>query len=372
MSLGSIAHMQYYFSKTGLLDGKGAQMAREDDASDDDGYDAQTRCKHDSKMGSEAGDFVELDDADEVMLPPTISTYRPKPIIVYTLPEIRTMRASLTRSFASLSSALDDADDCPSSDRTSQRAVLDRAEEAVRTAKNYYNCHDPTSTLFTIVAEKDLRNALYDVMAAANDLDSTNFARRASERAKVREWIRMVAGLLEYEDQEETRLMEQRRSYTWLRGIWSGQERQREQAFLQCFVNNKTVLPDWTGSPIEGKPTAFLRAMQNGKMLVALHNELVLRSEKHFGFITNQHNDISKPYRQADNLRYWIKAAELRWGVKLELDVMNLVYERDENVWQDFDACIMEWSKAVRAEISTAWLDENSFAVRSSRHLQHS
>ncbi|GIZ48765.1 hypothetical protein CKM354_001181400 [Cercospora kikuchii] len=31
MSLGSIAHMQYYFARTGLLDGKGAQLAREDD-----------------------------------------------------------------------------------------------------------------------------------------------------------------------------------------------------------------------------------------------------------------------------------------------------------------------------------------------------
>ncbi|KAK8206575.1 hypothetical protein M8818_004408 [Zalaria obscura] len=29
MSLGSIAHMQYYFARTGLLDGKGAQLAKE-------------------------------------------------------------------------------------------------------------------------------------------------------------------------------------------------------------------------------------------------------------------------------------------------------------------------------------------------------
>ena len=30
MSLGSIAHMQYYFARTGLLDGKGAQLAKGD------------------------------------------------------------------------------------------------------------------------------------------------------------------------------------------------------------------------------------------------------------------------------------------------------------------------------------------------------
>ena len=30
MSLGSIAHMQYYFARTGLLDGKGGQLAKND------------------------------------------------------------------------------------------------------------------------------------------------------------------------------------------------------------------------------------------------------------------------------------------------------------------------------------------------------
>ena len=28
MCLGSIAHLQYYFARTGLLDGKGGQMAK--------------------------------------------------------------------------------------------------------------------------------------------------------------------------------------------------------------------------------------------------------------------------------------------------------------------------------------------------------
>ena len=28
MSLGSIAHLQYYFARTGLLDGKGGHLAR--------------------------------------------------------------------------------------------------------------------------------------------------------------------------------------------------------------------------------------------------------------------------------------------------------------------------------------------------------
>ena len=30
LSLGSIAHLQYYFARTGLLDGKGAQLAKDD------------------------------------------------------------------------------------------------------------------------------------------------------------------------------------------------------------------------------------------------------------------------------------------------------------------------------------------------------
>ena len=69
--------------------------------------------------------------------------------------------------------------------------------------------------------------------------------------------------------------------------------------------------------------------------------------------------DIAKPYRRADNLRYWIKAAEIRFEIKLKLDVMNIVSAtEDSDVWKPFQDTVMQWSKGVREELSKDWNGE--------------
>ena len=65
-------------------------------------------------------------------------------------------------------------------------------------------------------------------------------------------------------------------------------------------------------------------SLQNGLRLVYLHNSLVRKSRRHFEEIKQYHTDTAKPYRCADNLRYWVKAAELRWDIKLDVDVLGM------------------------------------------------
>ena len=91
-----------------------------------------------------------------------------------------------------------------------------------------------------------------------------------------------------------------------------------------------------------------------------LHNALVKHSKRRFGEIKTFHTDLNKPYRCADNLRYWIKAAELRWEVKLQLDVLDLVYEKSDQIWLDFDKALLKWSTAVREELTSELLAPKS------------
>lgn len=73
MSLGSIAHMQYYFARTGLLDGKGGQFAKPKKGMQ------QLDTNIAIYTTSEDGLVESPRDANEewsepVMLPPTVST----------------------------------------------------------------------------------------------------------------------------------------------------------------------------------------------------------------------------------------------------------------------------------------------------------
>ena len=92
--------------------------------------------------------------------------------------------------------------------------------------------------------------------------------------------------------------------------------------------------------------------MQNGLRLVKLHNAAVKKSRRRFGAIPTFHTDTQKPYRCADNLRYWVKAAELRFEVLLKVDVLGVVYNSSPQVWQDFEAAILRWCRQVREEIA--------------------
>lgn len=115
------------------------------------------------------------------------------------------------------------------------------------------------------------------------------------------------------------------------------------------------TLPAWTPldrtSPSPA-PTPFLLALQNGVTLVHLHNCAVRRSRRRFGAIPAWHTDTQKPYRAAENLRYWVKAAELRWEVLLTLDALAVVYGADARAWAEFEDAVALWCRRVREEIT--------------------
>jgi hypothetical protein len=123
-------------------------------------------------------------------------------------------------------------------------------------------------------------------------------------------------------------------------------------------VKNLAPLPTWT--PIDRSialteqtlPTPFLAALQNGLRLVQLHNCAVRKSRRRFGAIPTFHTDTQKPYRAADNLRYWAKAAELRWEVLLKADALGLQYNTKPELWVELEDAVLQWCRKVREEIA--------------------
>jgi hypothetical protein len=118
MSLGSIAHLQYYFARTGLLDGKGAQFAKKTPdfkrvggvqrSSSMGGPSLTTELSlspdqsmyafSDSGLNESPVDQAEdaAWDRELAMLPPTVSTYNQRPAYVAPPPDLTMLRRELT------------------------------------------------------------------------------------------------------------------------------------------------------------------------------------------------------------------------------------------------------------------------------------
>ena len=124
-------------------------------------------------------------------------------------------------------------------------------------------------------------------------------------------------------------------------------------------ITGMAPLPTWTpidrNTPVTEQtlPTPFLASLQNGIRLVQLHNCAVRKSRRRFGAIPTFHADTQKPYRAADNLRYWVKAAELRWEVLLKTDALGLQYNTNPELWVEFEDAILRWCRKVREEITS-------------------
>ena len=111
-------------------------------------------------------------------------------------------------------------------------------------------------------------------------------------------------------------------------------------------------------------PTPLLKALQTGLHLILIHNNVVRRSKRPFGQIPQYHTEFSKPYRLAENLRYWKKAAELRWEVKLQFDVMAVVNGTSQDAWRGFSKAVELWCETVLREVRADWeMGEGAAAV---------
>ncbi|CCU79023.1 hypothetical protein BGHDH14_bgh03069 [Blumeria hordei DH14] len=144
-------------------------------------------------------------------------------------------------------------------------------------------------------------------------------------------------------------------NWKWLDDSMACDPVERELAFIQSMDPDPHTLPKFKSVDDvldEDLPTEFLRDFRTGLRLVNLHNAVVRKSKRSFGAIEKWHTDFQKPYRCSENLQYWIKAAELRFEVILQVDVMGVVHSTDRAALKEFEDAIWKWCSTVRQEIS--------------------
>ena len=415
LSLGSIAHLQYYFARTGLLDGKGGRLAKKKDgnretldlsaldtsflspkvvSSDvDSSYASMGNSPELLATGGmlvesptqEEDDYFSGDDEDHPhMLPPTVSTYNHREKPIPRPPTLQELKDDLQKALAEATKVLDDAkrheastttptsiaqsSEEPSSPASSTdnqgwfelqgMHILDIMTLAIRAAKMYYTAHDQPARLSAIKSERKIRAELLSVMDVLKRMATRHFAggMRTEERETMETWVEGVYDMLKQEEAMEETERKQRASWTWLDDSWQGRDVEREYAFMKSMDPDSATLPVFQSvddiALDEDLPTEFLEDLRTGLRLVKLHNALVRKSKRPFGAIDKWHTDFAKPYRCAENLRYWIKAAELRWEVVLKVDVMGVVHGTDRAAWKGFEEAIWKWCEIIREEIT--------------------
>ncbi|OAX77294.1 hypothetical protein ACJ72_08410, partial [Emergomyces africanus] len=408
MSLGSIAHLQYYFARTGLLDGKGAQFAKANKKNGEQQQQQQEIPKLMLTQQPQLGeDFVESpiddmgggggddlvgedgwDENEPIMLPPTVSTYSIRNHYIPPPPDLESLRRELQTALAKARFVLTAAkeqltpqlltpkpgdrspdglsepeDEATSETPTAAKSprgwheiegmhILDMVTLAIRAAKIYYTTHESPDRLATIKSERKIREELLQILEVLKKWATRNFAGglRDEERSTILAWITGVGEMLDEERKLEEIEIQRRSSFIWANGEWDGREREQAGAFLQCLETSNRPLPAWDSVATNPLPTPLLARLKDGRDLIRFHNEAVKLSHRQFGEIKSYHEDVAKPYRLADNLRYWIKAAEIRWEIKLEMDVMAVVNGEDDEAWRKFDTALMAWCKGVRED----------------------
>ena len=400
MSLGSIAHLQYYFARTGLLDGKGAQLARESKKKPQifEGPLSHTPSSCASPEVSVLGDDhfdspVEEEDLGQswdgsMMLPPTVSTYNHRVRYLPPPPDSENLRSNLKKALLEAEKAIGDVriqiqqsldrressndkqnEDEREEEEKSQLSamssgwheiqglhILDVITFAIRAAKLYYTTHENPQRLYSIKSERQIREGLLCVMDCLKRLAGRNFAGgiRPDELTIIEDWVKGIKSFLVEEQATERRELQAREGWEWLNGSWEGREREREWMFMSSFLCEGS-LPQWTVTDQPGPcSSAFLQTLSDGLILVTLQNSMLKKSKRQFGEIKTFHTDTAKPYRCAENLRYWIKSTEIRWETKLKVDVTGVVHQREEAM-AGFDAAIMRWSTAAREGLTREW-----------------
>ncbi|PQE19950.1 Transcription factor SUM-1 protein [Rutstroemia sp. NJR-2017a BVV2] len=421
LSLGSIAHLQYYFARTGLLDGKGGRLMKKrrdgretlDLSSLDAAFlmpglgsgsdSSYTSTASSPTLTAQLGvgivdsptqdyeEFVEdeyfsgdEDDNPLHMLPPTASTYVHREKVIPPPPTLNELKKDLVDALNNATTALEDAKHArtpPSSPLPKSRAaasepetpeakeqgwfelqgmhILDIITLAIRAAKMYYTAHERPDRLLAIKSEREIRAELLSVLEVLKRMATRGFAKgmRTEERETMENWVDSVRNMLRREKVLEEEERKQQASWTWLHADqWKGKEIEREYAFMKSVDPNPDTLPPLSRvDDIKDDtllPTPFLAEMRTGLRLVKLHNAAVKMSKRPFGAISTFHTEFNKPYRSAENLRFWVKAAELRWETDVKFDVMGVVNSEDRDAWEGFEEVIWKWCRMVREEIS--------------------
>lgn len=323
------------------------------------------------------------EDGEDVMLPPTVSTYAHRTNYVSPPPDQKTLKKDLVEALENALHALEAIVSDPQSgdDKGSQGEerhgfyeiqglhILDTTTLAIRAARLYYTLHPNPTVLNSIKPDFQIRRDLISVLDVLKKWASRKFAGglREEERLAILVWVSEVGMMIDEEARVEEADRQEREGWQWMNdSLWSEREKEREICFLGSLLkaspNQPTEddLPQWEEVDAGAdEPTAFLRALSDGRKLVDMHNAAVKRSKRHFGEIKTWHDDVGKPYRRAENIRFWVKAAEIRWEIKLSINVMGIVnISKEAGIWRSFEDAILKWSKGVREEIIRDWKND--------------
>jgi hypothetical protein len=309
LSLGSIAHLQYYFARTGLLDGKGGRFLKRENQKTLDlsaldasfltppkvvGSDAgssyasstdsppETLAQGDMLVESPSQEEYEyFSDGDEdhpPMLPPTVSTYNHREKHIPRPPTLEELKDDLQKALADASKVLKDAKRNKSPPFTSPSHtqspdeplslapsdnpppnnplgwyelqgmnILDIITLAIRAAKMYYTAHDQPARLSAIKSERTIRTELLSVLDVLKRMATRNFAggMRTEERETMESWVESVHNMLKEEEAMEEVERKQRASWTWLDDSWHGSEVEREYSFMKSMDPDSDTLPEF-------------------------------------------------------------------------------------------------------------------------------
>lgn len=420
LSLGSIAHLQYYFARTGLLDGRGGRRARKKPEKDnldfsasdisftstDTASDLEPSCISAGsppespslrrRMGSLHLGEIEDENEDEEsyycseddeefknMLPPTVSTYNFREKYIPRLPTLEELKNELEKTLLEAKTVLDEIkpDSVPKNQLPSDQEldsvkiheksnsnhqswyeiqglrILDVMTLAIRAAKMYYTAHDQPERLASIISEREIRGDLLSVMEVLRNMATRNFdlGVKKDEQKSMERWVASIYEILH----KEQILIEEERSqcatWTWLDDNWTGSIAEREWAFMKSMDPDSNSLPPFKSVDDlkdDELPSEFLADLMTGLRLVKIHNAVVRKSKRPFGAISRWHTDFRKPYRCTENLLFWIKAAELRFEILLDVDVTSIVHGANRQAWKDFEVAILTWCGTARGEIT--------------------
>ena len=308
------------------------------------------------------------EDGEEVMLPPTVSTYSHRSSYVPPPPDHNTLKRELVEALENALQALEscDASSCDPDEKPTQGFyevqglhILDTVTLAIRAARLYYTQHPSPQRLHSIRPDRQLRKELHEVLDILKRCAARNFSGglKEDERLMVLVWVSEVGMMIDREAKMEEKEKKERRDWSWMDDTkWVNNEEARDLSFLHFLFRRAKPDIQQKNVPIGGE---FFKTLADGRDLIAMHNAAVKESKRQFELIGSFHSDVAKPYRRADNLRYFTKAAERRFEIRVKFDVMGVASMReDETVWSGFENALRYWAKGVRAELTKDWNGE--------------
>jgi hypothetical protein len=235
--------------------------------------------------------------------------------------------------------------------------VVDNATATIRLAQRYRTQirHEDWDD------EKRLRRDAVDVLVVLRRIaeqQTTDIT--AEEKEIVGTWCKGVRIRVEQDDEARRGIWEQASS--WMDGTWDHKwgksaskllTAERYHLFLTQFDRSEPQLPS------SSSWDKFLAVLRTGTKLCIIHNALAHFSLRPFGLITRFHTDTSVRYRVTDNLRYFAKAAEIRWEVNIEWDVEEIWRATPEGV-DMLKRELGKWCESVINEMTKLYHEEIS------------